>query len=334
MVEKKVMCSSACAEPGVAIVLIKIEELHDFTGHPFKVERDQELFELRQSIEREGILVPLIVRNHPNGKGYEILAGHRRKEAAKWAGIMEVPAVVRNLDDDQSVLVMVDSNLQREKILPSEKAFAYKMRLDAMKHQGKVGNLTSAPVGPKNELVSVSRLKAEIEGYGTLNIQSVEESGIRSNEQLARMVGESVTQIKRYIRLTNLISKILDMVDQEELALRSAVELSFLTEEEQYDLYAVMDLEQTVPNLSQANRMKRMSQQGQLDLDMIYSIMGEMKPNQKEQVKIPLDRIGKYFPKEYTPAQQMDLIEKLLKIWAEENRAENKKMEKWRTRNE
>ena len=188
MAEKKVMCSSACAALGVEIVLIKIEELHDFTGHPFKVERDQELFELRQSIEREGILVPLIVRNHPNGKGYEILAGHRRKEAAKWAGIMEVPAVVRNLDDDQSVLVMVDSNLQREKILPSEKVFAYKMRLDAMKHQGKVGNLTSDPVGPKKEIVSVSRLKAEIEGYGTLNIQSVEESGIRSNEQLARMV--------------------------------------------------------------------------------------------------------------------------------------------------
>lgn len=334
MAEKKVMCSSACAALGVEIVLIIIEELHDFTGHPFKVERDQELFELRQSIEREGILVPLIVRNHPNGKGYEILAGHRRKEAAKWAGMTEVPAVVRNLDDDQSVLVMVDSNLQREKILPSEKAFAYKMRLDAMKHQGKVGNLTSDPVGPKKELVSVSRLKAEIEGDGTLNIQSVEESGVRSNEQLARMVGESVTQIKRYIRLTNLIPKILDMVDQEELALRSAVELSFLTEEEQYDLYAVMDLEQTIPNLSQSNRMKRMSQQGQLNLDMIYLIMGEMKPNQKEQVKIPMDRIRKYFPKEYTPAQQMDLIERLLKVWAEENRIGSKNIEKRRTRNE
>ena len=164
MAEKKVMCSSACTEPGVGIVLIKIEELHDFTGHPFKVERNQELFELRQSIEREGIIVPLIVRNYPNGKGYEILAGHRRKEAAKWAGMTEVPAVIRNLDDDQSVLVMVDSNLQREKILPSEKAFAYKMRLDAMKHQGKVGNFTSDPVGPKKELVSVSRLKSEIEG--------------------------------------------------------------------------------------------------------------------------------------------------------------------------
>ena len=131
MVEKKEMCSSACVEPGVGIVLINIEELYDFNGHPFKVERDQELFELRQSIEREGIIVSLIVRNHPNGKGYEILAGHRRKEAAKWAGMTEVPAVIRNLDDDKSVLVMVDSNLQREKILPSEKAFAYKMRLDA-----------------------------------------------------------------------------------------------------------------------------------------------------------------------------------------------------------
>ena len=319
MEEKKVMCSSVCVEQGVGIVLINIEELHDFTGHPFRVERNQELFELMQSIEREGILVPLIVRNHPNGKGYEILAGHRRKEAAKWAGMMKVPAVIRNLDDDQSVLVMVDSNLQREKILPSEKAFAYKMRLDAMKHQGKVGNLTSDPVGPKQELVSVSRLESEIEKDGTLTIQAEKEAGNRSNEQLAKMVGESVTQIKRYIRLTNLIPKILDMVDREELALRSAVEISYLTEDEQYELYAVMDLEQTIPNLSQANRMKRMSQQGKLDLEMIYSVMGEMKPNQKEQVKIPMDRIGKYFPKEYTPVQQMDLIEKLLKEWAEEN---------------
>ncbi len=328
MTEKKVMCSSACADPGVGIVLIKIEELYDFTGHPFKVELNQELFELRQSIEREGVLVPLIVRNHPKGNGYEILSGHRRKEAAKWAGLTEIPAVIRNLDDDQSVLVMVDSNLQREKILPSEKAFAYKMRLEAMKHQGKVGNFTSDPLGPKQELISVSRLEAEIATDGTLNIQCTEEAGIRSNEQLARMVGESVTQIKRYIRLTNLIPKILDMVDREELALRSAVEISYLTEDEQYELYAVMDLEQTIPNLSQANRMKRMSQQGQLDLDMIYSIMGEMKPNQKEQVKIPLDRIGKYFPKEYSPIQQIDLIEKLLKVWAEENGISNKKLRK------
>lgn len=208
----------------------------------FKVERNQKLFELRQSIEREGIIVPLIVRNHPNGKEYEILAGHRRKEAAKWAGMEEVPVVIRKLDDDQAVLVMVDSNLQRENILPSEKAFAYKMRLDAMKHQGKVGNLTSDPLGPKETVVAVSKLEAEIEKDGTLTIQGRQATGNRSNEQLVRMVGESVTQIKRYIRLTNLIPKILDMVDQEKLALRSAVELSFLTEEEQYDLHAVMDL--------------------------------------------------------------------------------------------
>ena len=328
MAEKKVMCSSACTEPGVGIVLIKIEELHDFTGHPFKVERNQELFELRQSIEREGIIVPLIVRNHPNGKGYEILAGHRRKEAAKWAGMTEVPAVIRNLDDDQSVLVMVDSNLQREKILPSEKAFAYKMRLDAMKHQGKVENYTSDPVGPRETIVSVSKLKAEIEEDGTLTVQEIKATGNRSNEQLARMVGESVTQIKRYIRLTNLIPKVLDMVDREELALRSAVEISYLAEDEQYELYAVMDLEQTIPNLSQANRMKRMSQQGKLDLEIIYSIMGEIKSNQKEQVKIPIERIGKYFPKEYTPIQQIDLIEKLLKVWAEENRINSRRLRK------
>lgn len=299
MTKKRVMCSSKDYESGAGIVLVKVSELHDFKDHPFKVEQNQELFELRQSMEKEGVLVPLLIRHNTDGDGYEIIAGHRRKAAAIWAGMEEVPAIIRDLDDDQSIIAMVDSNLQREKILPSEKAFAYKMRLEAMKHQGRVDDMTSDPLGPR---------------YMENN---------RSNEQLARMVGESVTQIKRYIRLTKLIPKILDMVDRELLAIRSAVEISFLTEAEQYELHAVMELEQCVPNISQANRLKRMSQQKCLDMDMIYEILEEIKPNQREQIKIPLERIGKYFPADYTPTQQADLIEKLLKGWAQKNRKSN-----------
>jgi ParB family chromosome partitioning protein len=320
MVKKKTMCSSAVYEPDAGIVLMKIQDLHDFKGHPFKVERNQELFELSRSISEEGILIPLIVRSNPHGDGYEIIAGHRRKEAALWAGLTEVPVIVRRLDDDQSVIAMVDSNLQREKILPSEKAFAYKMRLQAMNHQGKHKDTASDPMEPKG-MVEVSVLEADISENGKVRIQkSLASSGYRSNEQLAKMVGESVSQIKRYIRLTNLIPKILEMVDREFLALRSAVELSFLTEEEQYELHAVMELEQCIPNLSQANRLKRMSQQKSLDMDAIYEILQEIKPNQKEQIKIPLDRIGKYFPADYTPAQQAELIESLLKSWARNNK--------------
>lgn len=322
MARKKEMCSLKNNEPGAGIVLMKLDELHSFEGHPFKVERNQELFELRDSIEKEGVLVPLLVRKNPHGNGYEIIAGHRRKEAAYWAGLMEVPVIIRELDDDQSVIAMVDSNLQREKILPSEKAFAYKMRLEAMKHQGRADIGTSDPVEPKcgAELVNVSKLEAEIQELGKVKIKKSDDTGCkRSNEQLARMVGESVTQIKRYIRLTNLIPKILEMVDREVLAIRSAVELSFLTEEEQYELHAVMELEQSIPNISQANRLKRMSQQNCLDMDKIYEILQETKPNQKEQIKIPLELVGKYFPADYTPAQQMELIEKLLKNWAKQN---------------
>ena len=310
MAMKKEMCSSENHEPGAGIVLMKLEELHSFEGHPFKVERNQELFELRCSIEKEGVLVPLLVRKNPHGDGYEIIAGHRRKEAALWAGLTEVPVIIRELDDDQSVIAMVDSNLQREKILPSEKAFAYKMRLEAMKHQGRLESDTSDPLEPryKTKLVNVSELEAEIQKLGKVKIQKKDGAGgKRSNEQLASMVGESVTQIKRYIRLTHLIPKILDMVDKEILAIRSAVEISFLSEEEQYELHAVMELEHSIPNISQANRLKRMSQQKCLDMDKIYEILQEIKPNQKEQIKLPLERIGKYFPTDYTPAQQMEL---------------------------
>ena len=323
MTKKRVMCSSESNEPGEGIVLVKVSELHDFKGHPFKVEKNQELFELRQSMEKEGIMVPLIIRYSPDGDGYEIVAGHRRKAAAIWAGMEEVPAVIRELDNDQAIIAMVDSNLQREEILPSEKAFAYKMRLQAMSHQGKTNFQTSDPLDPKN-MEEVSVLETEVSEYGKVTIKKAGSvGGYRSNEQLAHMVGESASQIKRYIRLTNLIPKILDMVDQGLLAIRSAVEISFLTEEEQYELHAVMELEQCIPNISQANRIKRMSQQNRLDMDMIYDILKEIKPNQREQIKIPLERIGKYFPADYTPAQQVDLIEKLLKGWAQQNGKKN-----------
>ena len=197
------------------------------------------------------------------------------------------------------------------------------MRLEAMKHQGKVEKFVMDPVGPKwiDEQIGTSASQTKIEKNGKVNIKktsSLKEN--RSNEQLARMVGESVTQIKRYIRLTKLIPKILDMVDKEMLALRSAVELSFLTEDEQYQLYVIMEWEQAIPNLSQANRLKRMSQQQCLDIDKIYEILQEEKPNQREQIKLPMERIGKYFPENFTPSQQIALIEHLLKEWAETNR--------------
>ena len=204
------------------------------------------------------------------------------------------------------------------------------MRLQAMNRQGKRKELSSDPLEPKciEEMVEISLFEADVAENGKVNIKKTDSAGgYRSNEQLARMVGESVTQIKRYIRLTKLIPKILDMVDRELLAIRSAVEISFLTEEEQYELHAVMELEQCIPNISQANRLKRMSQQKQLDMDMIYDILQEHKPNQREQVKIPFDRIGKYFPPDYTPAQQADLIEKLLKGWAYQNKKKDVQQE-------
>ena len=298
----------ACVE---TIKNVSISELHSFRNHPFKVETNTELCELMRSIEKEGVLVPLLVRTNPYGDGFEVISGHRRKEAALWAGETEVPVVIRELDDDQAVVAMVDSNLHRENLKPSEKAFAYRMKLEAMKHQGKkvlADDITLAQVEPR---------------FAKKEPGDVFYDAMRSNELLAKQAGESVAQIKRYIRLTKLIPKILDMVDRELLAIRSAVEISFLTEAEQYELHAVMELEQCVPNISQANRLKRMSQQKCLDMDMIYEILEEIKPNQREQIKIPLERIGKYFPADYTPAQQADLIEKLLKGWAQKNRKSN-----------
>ena len=276
------------------IKLLNLNQLHDFANHPFKVEENTELCELMRSIETEGVLVPLLARPNPNGEGYELISGHRRKAACAWAGVTDVPVVVRDLDDNQAVITMVDSNLQREHIKPSEKAYAYKMKLEAMNRQGQRTDITSAQVEPKSGLLE------------------------RSNELLAKQVGESVAQIKRYVRLTNLIPKILDMVDDGKIAFNIAVELSYLKEEEQYELHAVMDLEQCTPSLSQANRMKRMSQSGELDMDMMYEVLGEEKPNQREQIKINADSLSKYFPPDFTPKQKVELIEQLVKDWHEQ----------------
>ena len=356
--------------------MVEISDLQEFARHPFKVEKDAAMYELMESIRRDGVLVPLLVRpvrkksgeeeqKIDNEKGieleakYEIISGHRRRMAAEWAGLKQVPAIIRDLDDSLAVIAMVDSNLQRERLLPSEKAYAYKMRLEAMKHQGrrccteptqssaqnvpKTGEPTdaettsvqlepakgilfaskteeaSAQIDPKHGMIACSLAEEASSVQNEPNCKGKTYIPIRSNELLARQVGENVNQIKRYIRLTFLIPQILQMVDDRKLAMSSAVEISFLREKEQYEPYAVMDIEQTVPTLSQANRMKRMSQQKGLTMDDIYRILEEPKPNQREQVKIPLDRVRQYFPKDFTPAQQVDLIEKLLAGWATEN---------------
>ena len=310
---------------------VEINQLHNFRNHPFKVEVNTELCELMQSIEKEGVLVPLLVRTNPYGDGYEIISGHRRKEAAVWAGETKVPVVIRELDDDQAVVAMVDSNLHRENLKPSEKAFAYKMKLDAMKHQGKRSSEASsvddgAGVLENNESNHVTSAQVEPKcvkdgNDRTDNPDNEVDSRINSNELLARQVGESVAQIKRYIRLTNLIPKILAMVDDGKIAFTIGVELSYLSEEEQYELHAVMDLEQCTPSLSQANRMKRMSQSGELDMDAIYLVLEEEKPNQREQIKIRADMLDDYFPDGFTPKQKVELIEKLVKEWHEKQTA-------------
>ncbi len=287
MAKKKEMCSLENHEPGAGIVLMKLEELHSFEGHPFKVERNQELFELRCSIEKEGVLVPLLVRKNPHGDGYEIIAGHRRKEAALWAGLMEVPVIIRELDDDQSVIAMVDSNLQREKILPSEKAFAYKMRLEAMNRQGQRRDLTSSPVGTK----------------------------LRSDAELAEKVGESRNQIQRYIRLTELVPEILQMVDERQIAFRPAVEISYLSDEQQYSLLEAMQYNDATPSLAQAIKMKKFMQDGKLTDEVIQSIMQEEKPNQREKPAFRDERITKLIPKSVPRGRESDFVVKALEFY-------------------
>ena len=302
------------------IQYLPLDQLADFKNHPFKVEMNTELFELMQSIEKEGVLVPLLARPNPEGEGYELIAGHRRKAACKWAGESEVPVIVLDLDDCQAVIAMVDSNLQREHIKPSEKAFAYRMRLEAMKQQGKRTDLTLSQVGTEsgdNPTLSVAKVIAGYDESGEWKLQN-DSVKMRTDEMLARQVGESRNQIARYIRLTYLIPKILDMVDEGKIAFTVAVELSYLNEEEQYEFHAVMDMEQCTPSLSQANRLKRMSQSGELDMDAIYLVLEEEKPNQREQIRIRSDRLNPYFPENYTDRQKIELIETLVKEWHRE----------------
>ena len=276
------------------VVTLNPAEISDFPNHPFKVKQDEAMAEMVDSVRQYGVLVPALVRPKADG-GYEMVAGHRRKCAAMLAGITEMPCIIRNLTDDEATIIMVDSNLQRETILPSEKAFAYKMKLEAMKRQGQRSDLTSAPLEPK--------LK-----------------GSRSNEELAASSPDSRSQIQRYIRLTELIPPVLDMVDSGKIAFRPAVELSYLSKEQQQSLYDTMECEDCTPSLAQAIKMKEFSRDGKLTGEVILSIMQEEKPNQREQFKMPKERISKYFAPG-TPAQKIeDTIIKALELYRRRER--------------
>lgn len=276
------------------VVTLNPADISDFPNHPFKVKQDEAMAEMVDSVTQYGVLVPALVRPKADG-GYEMVAGHRRKCAATLAGITEMPCIVRNLTDDEATIIMVDSNLQRETILPSEKAFAYKMKLEAMKRQGQRSDLTSAPLEPK--------LK-----------------GSRSNEELAASSPDSRSQIQRFIRLTELIPPVLDMVDSGKIAFRPAVELSYLSKEQQQNLYDTMECEDCTPSLAQAIKMKEFSRDGKLTEEVILSIMQEEKPNQREQFKMPKERISKYFAPG-TPAQKIeDTIIKALELYRRRER--------------
>ena len=268
---------------------IPLSELHPFRNHPFKVKDDEAMMETADSIKQYGVLVPAIARPDPEG-GYELVAGHRRHRASELAEKETMPVIVRDLDDDAATIIMVDSNLQRESLLPSERAFAYKMKLDAMKHQGERVDLTCSQVGNKLE-------------------------GKKSSEILAEQVGQSKNQIFRYIRLTELIPELMDMVDEKKIALNPAYELSFLKKDEQVDLLDAMDSEQATPSLSQAQRLKKYSQEGHLTLDMMRVIMGEEKKSDLDRVTFTSDTLRKYFPKSYTSQRMQETIIKLLEAW-------------------
>ena len=269
---------------------IPLSELHPFKNHPFKVKDDEAMMETADSIKQYGVLVPAIARPDPEG-GYELVAGHRRHRASELADKETMPVIVRDLDDDAATIIMVDSNLQRESLLPSERAFAYKMKLDAMKRQaGRPGKENCSQVGNKLE-------------------------GKKSSEILAEQVGQSKNQIFRYIRLTELIPELMDMVDEKKIALNPAYELSFLKKEEQVDLLDAMDSEQATPSLSQAQRLKKYSQEGHLTLDMMRVIMGEEKKSDLDRVTFTSDTLRKYFPKSYTPQRMQETIIKLLEAW-------------------
>ena len=282
---------------------IPIDKIDDFPNHPFKVRMDDNMIEMAESVKQHGILVPAIVRPKENGH-YEMVAGHRRKLACTLIAKLQLPCIVRELTDEEATIIMVDSNLQREQLLPSEKAFAYKMRVDAMKRQGQRTDLTSVPVAQK----------------------------LTSRVELGKAVGESQDQVRRYIRLTSLIPEILDLVDNSvlkekdklQIALRPAVELSYLTQQEQHDLYETMTTEDCTPSHVQAMKMRKFSEEGRLNMDVIFSIMQEEKPNQKEQFKIPKERISKFFAPG-TPAQKIeDTIVKALDFYRKRQREQER----------
>lgn len=267
--------------------IVNINELHEFKDNPYQVKDNEDMGNLIESIKEYGVIETLIVRNREKG-GYEIVSGHRRKYACEKAGKTEVPVLVRDMDKNMAIITLVDSNLQRSDILPSEKAFAYKMKLEAIKHQGKRNDLTSFQVG--NKL-----------------------SGKTSAEIIADETGNSKTNIYRYIRLTELIKPLLQLVDDNKMALSPAVEISYLKEQEQKDLLETIESEDCTPSYSQAIRMKELSKQNKLDMDTIFNIMIEQKPNQKEQIKFKVDKLKDYFPKGYSTKQMEDVIENLLK---------------------
>ena len=265
---------------------IPLDQLKPFKNHPFKVRDDQRMLDTVDSIREYGVLVPAIARPDPEG-GYELISGHRRKRGCEMAGLQTMPVIIRNLDDDAAVLVMVDSNIQREELLPSERAFAYKMKLEALKHQGARSDLTSSQLGTK----------------------------LRADELLAQQAGESRNQVQRFIRLTELISELLDMVDERKLAFNPAVEVSYLKRDEQRMLLEAMDAEQTTPSLSQAQRLKKFSQEGRLTEEAMSAIMSEEKKGDMDKVTLRSDTLRRYFPKSYTPKQMEQTIIRLLDVW-------------------
>lgn len=266
------------------LTVLKIEDLHPFPGNPFHLVEDEQLMELSESIKEFGMAAPILTRSAEDGNGYEVIAGQRRVRAAELAGMESVPAFVLPIDRDRAIITLVDSNIQRESILPSERAFAYKMKLDAMKRQGYRTDLTLSQVGTKS----------------------------RTDEIVAKGFGVSKSTVQRFVRLTELIPPILQMVDEGRIALTPGAELSFLTQEEQENLLATMESEEATPSLAQAQRMKKLSQEGRLDMDAIFAIMTEEKGNQKETVKIGMDKLRKYFPRGTTPQQMVETIIRLL----------------------
>ena len=277
---------------------IPIDDLHPFTNHPFKVLDDEAMTRTVESIAQYGVLAPLIARPRPDGDGYEIISGHRRQYAAKLAGLETLPVIVRNMDDDAAVILMVDSNLQREHILPSERALAYKMKLDAMRR-------TSGRPSKEN----VSQI-------GTQK---------RSDQIMAEELGESRNQIQRFIRLTNLIPELLDMVDKKKIAFNPAVELSYLDESQQRDFLEAMEDTQNAPSLSQAQQLKKMAQQGEFSYEKAFDVMGQEKKSEKDTVTIKNETLRKYFPRSYTPKQMEEKIIQLLDAWQKKQQRRNER---------